>query len=419
MESKEEEKEGRSSGSTRIPIQEGISRKRSEPNSSPVRQDSPASSVAPESLDEMLCGFREWMKERPMDDLSVAQSGVHLLLQVYQSPTGLGNYLKRMLSEPSSEEADERQRSLLPLPLKMDVAESVKGMMEKKEYRRLAGTWKDKRNVGSAKVQREMRKQGMMAWHCAVTLGLNYLWSSCRSGGRVCRKKPSKAQELCQERIWLAVRHFVDDHSEVKEKLVKAPSRDLWVGKLDGVKISYQGEVVEKAQPLTLDQVISGLPPSGFGGKVSLVTLVDLCEGETRRLLLNPEDTLLRGEDLPETLPKPRVLASDEEWNLIAKELYERGLVRPVARCAAVGPEGSQWGLWCCEAREDFTGRSPCTSTHHGFQGSEFGDEGDRGRRSNLGGGLLPCSMWCCRKGICPSNIGRRSCVSLLLVQFA
>jgi len=177
-----------------------------------------------EGMDDMLSGFRRWMKENPMDGLSVAQCGVHLLLQIDESPTGLSRYFKKMLMEPSTEEADERQRSLLPLPLKKDVKEMVRTFLEKKEYRRLAGTWKEKRASGTSKVQREMRKQGLMAWHCAVTLGLNFLWSSCRSDGRVCNKKPSKAQELCQERIWQAVRHFVDDLSEVKEKLVKAPS---------------------------------------------------------------------------------------------------------------------------------------------------------------------------------------------------
>lgn len=333
----EEEGEERSrSEEKRISKPSSPGRKKAKPDTSPVRQDSPASSVMMEGMDDMLNGFRKWVKENPMDGLSVAQCGVHLLLQIDESPTGLSKYFKKMLMEPSTEEADERQRSLLPLPLKKDVKEMVKNFLEKKEYRRLAGTWKDKRASGSSKVQREMRKQGLMAWHCAVTLGLNFLWSSCRSDGRVCNKNPSKAQELCQERIWQAVRHFVDDLSEVKEKLVKAPSRDQWVGKLDGVKISYQGEVVEKAMPLTLDQVISGLPPAGFGGKVALA---DLCEGETRRLLMNPEETLLRGDDLPEVIPKPKVLASEEESNLIAKELYDRGLVRPVARCAAVGDQ--------------------------------------------------------------------------------
>ena len=335
---KEEKKEER----REAPVSRGSSpkgivpRATEESNPSPIRQDSPASSLRNDDFDEVLCSFRRWIKDNPMDGLSVAQSGVHLLLQIQESPTGLGKYLRRMLSEPSSEVVDERQRSLLPLPLKKDVAEAVRSMMEKREYRRLAGTWKDKRAAGTSKVQREMRKQGLMAWHFAVTLGLNYLWSGCRSGGRVCHRKPSRAQELCQERIWQAVRHFVDDMSEVKEKLVKAPERTLWEGKLDGVKISYQGEIVEKAQPLTLDQIISGLPPPGFGGKVALA---DLCEGETRRLLLNPEETLLSGEDLPQEIPKPRVLASDQEWDLIGKELYDRGLVRPVARCAAVGEQ--------------------------------------------------------------------------------
>ena len=177
---KEEKEEER----REAPISRGSSPKGTLPRASeksdpsPIRQNSPASSLRDGDFDEVLCSFRRWIKDHPMDGLSVAQSGVHLLLQIQGSPTGLGKYLRRMLSEPSNEVVDERQRSLLPLPLKKDVAEAVRGMMDKKEYRRLARTWKDKRAAGTSKVQREMRKQGLMAWHCAVTLGLNYLWSS-------------------------------------------------------------------------------------------------------------------------------------------------------------------------------------------------------------------------------------------------
>ena len=80
-----------------------------------------------------------------------------------------------------------------------------------------------------------------------------------------------------------------------------------------------------------MEQILPGLPPPGFGGKVPLV---ELCEGEVKRLLLHPEEALLEGLDLPEEFPKPRVMADTEEWEKIGAELYRRGLVRPVKECA-------------------------------------------------------------------------------------
>ena len=51
---------------------------------------------------------------------------------------------------------------------------------------------------------------------------------------------------------------------------------------------------------------------------------------------MNPESCLLEGEELPVTLPTPRVMASEEEWNKIAGALYQRGLIRPVDSVAKV-----------------------------------------------------------------------------------
>ena len=62
--------------------------------------------------------------------------------------------------------------------------------------------------------------------------------------------------------------------------------------------------------------------------------MVELCEGEVQRLLLHPEEALLEGLDLPVKMPKPKVMAEDEEWEKIGAELYSRGLVRPVEQCA-------------------------------------------------------------------------------------
>lgn len=88
---------------------------------------------------------------------------------------------------------------------------------------------------------------------------------------------------------------------------------------------------MEKAQELTLRQILPGLPPAGYGGRVRLE---DLCDGETKELLMDPTKALLAGADLPEVMPNPRVMASKEEWELIGAELYKRGLVRTVERPA-------------------------------------------------------------------------------------
>eukprot|EP00438_Fugacium_kawagutii_P012525 Skav208185 [mRNA] locus=scaffold2530:386691:389727:+ [translate_table: standard] len=70
-----------------------------------------------------------------------------------------------------------------------------------------------------------------------------------------------------------------------------------------------------------------GLPPRGYGGSVPLQ---ELCEGEVLEKLLHPEKNLLPEEEWPVALPEPRVHADEAQWDLLAKELYERGLIEAV-----------------------------------------------------------------------------------------
>ena len=160
----------------------------------------------------------------------------------------------------------------------------------------MAGSWSQKKGMSTTKIHREIRKRGLLIWHFLVITALNFMWNGMKAGGRVCTRAATTAQKKASDRIWTAVRIFVDDLSEVKDKLLKAPGFDEWKEKLDGVRISYQGEVVQKAQDLTLDQILAGLPPEGYGG---VVQLADLCDGPVREKLLNPESCLLRGDELP------------------------------------------------------------------------------------------------------------------------
>ena len=296
-------------------------------------QESHCSEVGDDEVQEALSGFRTWLKDNDVSGLSVAQMGAHLLLQIKKSKVNLGRYMERMLASPNEGQEGERQRGVLPLPCLDDSFEVISQVLDSGEYKRLAGSWSQKKAMNTAKIHREMRKKGMLIWHFLVVTSINFMWNGMRSTGRVCRKKATVAQKAIQDRIWQAVRVFMDDTSETSEKLLKSPGYEDWHGKLDGVRISYQGQAVPKAQLLTLEQILPGLPPEGYGG---CVQLVDLCEGLTKDRLLDPAKCVLSGEELPLKLPQPKVMAKEDDWNKIAAALYQRGLVRPVDNVAKV-----------------------------------------------------------------------------------
>lgn len=283
------------------------------------------------SAEGVLDGYRKWLKENDLSGLSIAQAGAHLVLQMKESGTKLGAYMMRMLEEPTGSERKERQRAVLPLPILSDSRKEVLKLIASGDYKRLAGTWKDKQQMKGGKVEREMRRVGLLIWHFLLCCGLNFQWTGGKSVGGVCFRDPTKVQKRCLDHLWESAKVFLDDRSEVKEKLLKVPNTGDWSSKLDGVRISYQGETVEKARDITLDQIMPGLPPEGYGGKIQLA---DLCEGEVKELLLHPEKCMLQGEELPPVLPRPRVMATDEEWDRICGALYKRGLIKPVSHVA-------------------------------------------------------------------------------------
>eukprot|EP00438_Fugacium_kawagutii_P009582 Skav215540 [mRNA] locus=scaffold4176:51834:53695:- [translate_table: standard] len=257
-------------------------------------------SVAPLPSDqEALEVLRSWIKGEDTGGLSAAQSGALLALCIHRSGTPFGSYLDLMVL-------------------------ALQDLFGSGEYRRLAGTTAAKKKEKAAKVA---RRTGLLIWHGLVTALLNMMWTGGGKNGAIHRGPVTKAQAKAQERLWESVKVFMDDASETSEKVPKSPALSEWGKKLSDVKISYQGEIIEKAQKLTLDQLRPGLPPDGFGASVALA---DLVEGELKERLSDPMSNLLREEEMPETLPVPRVHADPAQWELIAADLHRRGLVEPV-----------------------------------------------------------------------------------------
>ena len=89
--------------------------------------------------------------------------------------------------------------------------------------------------------------------------------------------------------------------------------------------VSYSGEEVCKAEPLSLARIRPGLPPEGHGGSISAVDWV----GErARELLLDPLGCLIpdTGQQLPRLQGKVHIEAGDRLS--VAQELVRRGICR-------------------------------------------------------------------------------------------
>eukprot|EP00435_Cladocopium_sp_Y103_P048232 s510_g14.t1 len=290
-------------------------------------QESLETVLVAEDGPHLLSTLKSWLEGEECGGLSVAQNGALLALTIYRSGTPLGRYMERLVM-PGSDDGPKgkRQRSLLPIPLWPDSQTELSKIFEEGEFKRLAGTWGSKKN-SKEKAGKEMRRIGLLCWHGLVISFLNFLWSGRGKTSPMPPGTASKAQKMAQDRLWELVKDFVDDRSETTDKVPRSPIMGEWGKKIGDVRISYQGEIIEKAHRLTLDQILPGLPPAGFGASVPLL---ELCEGEVKERLENAMSNLLPEDEMPDDLPAPKVHSSPEQWELIVKELHARGLVRAV-----------------------------------------------------------------------------------------
>ena len=265
----------------------------------------------------------EWLSENAGEHLTAAQVAQYLVLQAVNLNGTLGRLLESSLKPIRGQ--GERVRSLMPLPLWPDVRDALEAVIAKQRYKDQPGEWRERGNT-KTQASRALRTQGALLWHGLVVVSLNWL----HSGGNLSQSiggpagRATSQQEIALCRLWDLVKVFVDEKPK-KGGVPRTPQGD-WAAELETLRVSYTGEVVQKARPLTLEQVLPGLPSPQHGGLVDILEVVD---EKLKRRLQRP-DLMLR--EAFEDIPTPQVMCADDEWEKVVKALYDRHLVVPVER---------------------------------------------------------------------------------------
>ena len=167
----------------------------------------------------------------------------------------------------------------------------------------------------------------MGCWSLLAICVFNFLYA----GGnqlhelRVCRDKPRPAQLAALRRIVRDARWLVERAPE--DGAAQTASQNF-PQVLKRKRVGYTSEEISRPQPLTLLEIIPGLPPAGAVGIVDPLTLA---AGDVREALIDPSLVLLPEAERVGIRPA-RVHATDEEWNKIGVELLRRGVVVEIAR---------------------------------------------------------------------------------------
>ena len=167
----------------------------------------------------------------------------------------------------------------------------------------------------------------MGCWSLLVICVLNFLYAGVGhlQELRVCREKPRPAQlaairPIVRDARWLVGRAREDGAAQT--------TAQNFTQVLKHMRVGYTGEEVSRPEPLTLLEIIPGLPPAGAAGVVDPLTLAT---GEVQEALFDPSLVLLPEAERVGVRPA-RVHATDEEWNKIGAVLLQRGAAVEMAR---------------------------------------------------------------------------------------
>ena len=272
--------------------------------------------------EEYLKAFCDYCSGLDLGGKSMSQMAVLLVQVVHRSCGNVGAYAERAARSGSSQQGTgETWRDLLPLPVPKRVADLVIEIWKNEGY-----VVKKSGKTG-AQVQHEYRDVGIDCLQFCMIVGLNLMWSGLRGGARIHGGPVKAGQTEALSHLRRAAGYVIDGREAPPLKGVPRTPKDSWKRLVDEARISYHGEVIQKAEALEFDRVLPSLPPEGFGG---IADLASLCEGHVKEMVLNPQLCQLEEADLPDVIPAPKVRVKQGDWDKLARALFERGILAPV-----------------------------------------------------------------------------------------
>ena len=165
---------------------------------------------------------------------------------------------------------------------------------------------------GSTTEQRfELSVRCWVAIGCAAT---NVLYQCQQSG---CGRKPGKVHVRALEDMSNKVRRFLCGVEVSEGSFATA------VEELKTKRVSYSGEEISQPHPLSVRQIIKGLPPIGHGGSIPILPFL---KGYTRYMVENPLEALLPESERGASPVSARVHIKKGEEIEVFKLLTERGI---------------------------------------------------------------------------------------------
>ena len=195
-------------------------------------------------------------------------------------------------------------RSVLPLPV-------PSLSLEEQQWKDSKSSRRSQRFRGAGALK---RAAGAAAWLWILVVTLNALYTG--TGGGTARDKCNASQKRAMDLLAKDAGRFCtsggstgDLNLNWEEELLK--------------KTDYWGEPMYTARPLSLEQVLPSLPPSGTAG---MVAALDLLEGRTRDQIADPESCLLPRSCWPSSVPQGRSQIEKGQEEVIASALVESGV---------------------------------------------------------------------------------------------
>ena len=199
---------------------------------------------------------------------------------------------------------------LLPLPIHFDSAEE----------QALIQAYDSWTSLSAEEEQNQVWKAAAVkAWLCLVVLGLNFLY---------CSRDPNKEDVGINVSPPTEVQQAALAHLE---KLVELQLREPqvipdvdWMRELNKVAVDYGGAEVKVASNMKLCQLVPGLPPQGYAGKIPAL---DIAEGAVKEALADPRKLLKPEAEWPKAFGQAKVWTETREDFLeIARHGLETGI---------------------------------------------------------------------------------------------